>query len=777
MRLHTLAGLAALIVPAAALAQPAASKPASGPTAIPAGHSMHGEAFNEGPRQAAYLMGGTGRVHLEVTTKGREAQQFFDQGVGQLHGFWYFEAERSFRQVAALDPGCAMAYWGMAMANWNNPKRAQGFIGKAVEKKAGAGRREQLWIDAYANFWTGKTNDNQRRQELTNRLEDLSYEFPSELEARAFLCFHIYDNNYHGQPIPSRKAFDALLGEVLAAEPMHPVHHYRIHLWDSDKAVRALGSAARSGQSAPNIAHMWHMGGHTFVKLHRYADAAWQQEASARVDHRHMMRDRYLPDQIHNYTHNNQWLVEDLEYVGRAHDAVALAKNLIELPRHPRYNTLGQKPDGMPLEKNHGSSGEGRRRLFEVLTRFELWDELIALTQTMYLEPTDIPAEQVKRLRLLGVAHFAKGDAEKGREQIRVLEALLQKLRTERQAAADEAEAKTRRENKPADQVTKAIADAMQKFGDRLTTVETALAELHGYDFLARGDKVKAAESFDRAKDMPKDRLARAWVQAGDSERAIKLAREVAGGGEGQVHRLATYVDVLHRAGKEAEAKEQFKKLRPLSADIDLDVPVMKRIAPLAKSLDLPDDWRVPKVVPADAGQRPDLKDLGPVHWQPVAAPGWSLPDEHGKQVSLGDYRGRPVIVIFFLGSGCPHCIEQLNAFEPMLDSFAAAGISLVAVSTDSVEGLRKTFEKSKTPAKMPLVSDAGLDVFKGYRAFDDFENKPLHGTFLIDGDGRIRWQDVSYEPFREVRFLLAESKRLLDLSKAPAAAPHAAGR
>src|SRR5205807_1885125 len=86
----------------------AATKPATQPDVVP-GHSMHGESFNEGPRQQAYLMGGTGNVHLPVTTQSADAQLFFDQGVGQLHGFWYFEAERSFRQVALLDPDCAMA--------------------------------------------------------------------------------------------------------------------------------------------------------------------------------------------------------------------------------------------------------------------------------------------------------------------------------------------------------------------------------------------------------------------------------------------------------------------------------------------------------------------------------------------------------------------------------------------------------------------------------------------------------------------------------------------
>ena len=70
------------------------------------GHSYHGEVFNEGPRQAAYRMGGTGNVHFPVSQLRGRLQDLFDQGVGQLHGFWYFEAERTFRQIAANDPDC-----------------------------------------------------------------------------------------------------------------------------------------------------------------------------------------------------------------------------------------------------------------------------------------------------------------------------------------------------------------------------------------------------------------------------------------------------------------------------------------------------------------------------------------------------------------------------------------------------------------------------------------------------------------------------------------------
>src|SRR5713101_1209427 len=105
---------------------------------LEAGHSLHGEAFNEGPRQSAKLLPGTGKVKIKITTKHSEAQAFFNQGVGQLHGFWYFEAERSFRQVACFDTNCAMAYWGMAMANANNAKRAKGFIERAHDLKTNA---------------------------------------------------------------------------------------------------------------------------------------------------------------------------------------------------------------------------------------------------------------------------------------------------------------------------------------------------------------------------------------------------------------------------------------------------------------------------------------------------------------------------------------------------------------------------------------------------------------------------------------------------------------
>ncbi|MSU21070.1 MAG: redoxin domain-containing protein [Pedosphaera sp.] len=737
------------------------------PNAQPAGHSLHGEAFNEGPRQRAYLMEGMPKIDFPITAK-VEAQQFFNQGIGQLHGFWYFEAERSFRQVAALETNCAMAYWGMAMANVNNEKRAKEFIKKAVSLKKEASRRETLWIEALDSFYKdGNSGSKQRHRGYVRSLENIIEEFPEDVEAKAFLVFKIWDNNGRDLQITSYLAIDALANEVLTRNPMHPIHHARIHFWNNEKDARALNSAARCGQTSPGIAHMWHMPGHTYSKLARYADAAWQQEASARVDHAHMIRDRVLPDQIHNYAHNNQWLVEDLEYIGRVHDAVDLAKNLIELPRHPTFNTFSRTNSTGEYERAGGSSSLGRSRLFETLIRYELWDELISLSGTVYLEPTEIPEEQAKRLRGLGLAYFSKSDVENGDRQIAELEALLKKQRQTRQVIADKAEEKAQKEKLSDEKTAKAMADALQAQSNRMKPIEKSLAELRGYAALAKDDKDAAREQFDQVKDLPRERLALIEWQMGDKEKAEKLAREAVEKATNQVQVLANYVDILWRREKGKQAKEAFAKLRAISSYLDLDMPVFRRLKPIAQSVGLPEDWRLPAQVPSDAGERASLASLGPFRWHPSPAPKWTLPGQDGETVSLTDYRGKPVVVIFYLGYGCAHCIEQLNAFAPMAKEFAEAGISLVAISTDSVEGLKKTFAKSKADGALPfpLVSDQGQNTFKAYRAFDDFENIPLHGTFLVDGEGLVRWQDIGYEPFKELKFLLAESKRLLDQS------------
>lgn len=710
-------------------------------------------------------MVGTGEVHFPVTTKNDLAQKFFDQGVGQLHGFWNFEAERSFRQAAALDPDLAMAYWGMTQANSGNVKRASEFIKSGVKLKEKASRREQLWIDSLADFYADpKKPDRDRRMGIVKALERLSYEFPDDLEAKAFLVLRIWDNQEHAIPISSKQSVDALAQQVLAANPRHPIHHYLIHLWNGEDDRRALPSAALCGQVSPTIAHMWHMPGHTFTKLNRYADAAWQQEAAARVDHAHMIASRILPEQIFNYAHNNSWLCEDLEYIGRAHDAMDLAKNMIELPRPaPKQAEPGKGPS---YEAGRNGYTLGRDRLLETAARYELWSELTALEGTMYLAPTSDVKQETERVSTLAVAHFALGETEKGEAALKTLDDELQKLKETQQTAVEEAETKARNEKKTEAQITAAGAEAKKKNNPRIDTLQAVLAEIRLARALALQQTDEAAALLGQAKYLSPFERARVQLQLGQRDAAEKTARDSTTRTEGQVLPLATLADVLWESGKKAEALETFKKLVPLTAQTDLDTPPFARLAPLARELQLPEDWRPKLAWKPDAGQRPDLASLGPFRWHPYEAPTWKLADKDGKDYSSGDFHGKPVLVMFYLGSGCARCIEQLNFFAPVAQRYAEAGITIVAVSSDSADALHETFAKAKDGLgfTFPILADPTLDTFKAFRAYDDFENIPLHGTFLVDGHGLVRWQDISFDAFRDPEWLLTESKRLLAL-------------
>lgn len=743
------------------------------------GHSLHGEVFDEGPRQGAVLMGDTGRVNFPVTTTSSAAQKFFNQGVGQLHGFWFFESERSFRQAASLDTNCAMAYWGMAMSNLKNQKRARDFIQLATAKRNNASPREQMWIDGLAKFLADdKRAKKDRDSEFIRSLIAIVDKHPKDIEAKAFLAWQMWELKSKEKPYETNDKLDALISEVLKAEPMHPVHHYRIHIWDSgNDPKRALASAARNGQSAQDIAHMWHMPGHTFSKLKRYDDAAWQQEASARVDHAHMMRYLVLPDQIHNYAHNNEWLIRDLNHVGRVRDAVGLSRNLIELPRHPKWNKA---------DSTRGSAGYGRTRLLETLTRWELWDQLLALEATPYLEPSTNATIEAPRLRALGLAYDGVGHQPALGRQIEALSALEAKLpkRPAPRVSATNATGSATNSTVIATNTTaaprsapKATPKSAPKTAQKgstsgtnapsaAVTIANALAELRALAAIAAGDRAEATNQLAKAKDIPKERLARHYLRLGDKAKAEQLARDAAKGAEKQVQPLANLVEVLHAVGKTADARKEFENLRQIAAHADANAPILARLTLLAPRLDLPVAWRPDPVPAQDTGKRPPLDTLGPLHWTPPAAPDWTLPAADGRARSLADYRGRPVIVIFYLGHGCLHCIQQLDAFAPLANKFKAAGIELVAVSKDSPEGLKLSLEKlgKGESFPIPLLSDEKLKTFKKYRCYDDFEQTALHGTFLIDGAGEIRWLDISYQPFMETKFLLEEAKRLLGL-------------
>ncbi len=737
--------------------------------AVAPGHSLHGEAFDEGPRQSAVLMEGTGKVRIKITTAESKAQAFFNQGLGQLHGFWYFEAERSFRQAASLDTNCAMAYWGMAMANVNNTNRSADLIKRAANLKTNASPREVLWIEAYHNYYTAKSKEPERRKDLVLALENIIQKYPKEIEAKTFLAFQIWDNEGKGLPVASRQAVDALTKEVLAEEPLHPIHHARIHLWNNKKDERALNSAARCGPSAPAIAHMWHMPGHTYSQLKRYDDAAWQQEAAARTDHAYMMAARILPDQIHNFAHNNQWLCTDLLYCGRVREAIDLARNMVELPRHPKYNTLNRKEDNSSYDKNNGSSMLGRNRLIDAFLAYELWPEMLRLADTYYLEPTELPEEQARRLYALGLAQFATGDTQSATQMMTSLDQCWKQLKQERFEAAEKAEEIAKKDKQD---TSEAMVKAMKGYNARLERVDKYRRELNIWALVAQHQSEAASKLLESEKDLPKEQLARLWHRVGDTTNCVKVLKDVLKEGTNQAPALALVAYLAWECGKTEMAGNAFKQLRAISQRFDLNAPIFARLSPVANSMGITGDWRRRSPRKRDLGHRPDLDSLGPLRWEPYTAPSWTLTDGQQNKVALADFKGRPVLLVFYLGQGCPHCIEQLDLLAPAAKDFAALGIKIVALSTDSLEGISKTKELRPGGYPFTILSDESLKTFRAYQAYDDFERIPLHGTFLVDAAGKVRWQDISFEPFKELKFLVDESRRLLGLSAVQIAGP-----
>jgi peroxiredoxin len=750
---------------------PSADESQAGPLA---GHSLHGEAFNEGPRQKAHLMQGTGPIQFNVTTSSDEAADFVRQGMGQLHGYWYLEAERSFRQAAMLDPNCAIAYWGMAKANTRNSKRAKSFIAEAVERKEHAGRLEGMMIDALDQYLNSKKKkSSEKNKDYFAALEEMAKEFPDELEVKAARAYALY--RYRSDLKKKHEDADKALNEVLAIEPLHPAHHFRIHLWDYKDAAKALDSAAKCGQSSPDIAHMWHMPGHIYSRLKRYSDGAWQQEASARVDHAHMMRDRVMPDEIHNFAHNNEWLIRNLGHTGRWRDAIDLAMNMTELPRHPKYNTF----------KKRGSAYYGRLRLFDELFRFEQWELLASLTEQPFLEPTDEAKEQLKRLRYAGIANARlKADDEVTSILALLDERLKEATEEKKKADAEEKKKQEAAEKKAAAEREKRRVKANKERRpeappkpetppkptqrtDPRTVVNQAIAAVKGHQLFAQG---KFDEAISQLRKSAGDGLvlARAQSAAGKHDEAIKTLDAYLKSRQKRVQPIAGQVELLWNAGRNDEAAKAFEELRELSGEIQFGTPVFDRLQPIAAELKLPEDWRIAKNRPDDFGERPDLDSLGPFRWRPMPAEQWALKDTNGKEFSLKSYEGKPVIVIFYLGYACLHCAEQLQKFAPETQKFRDAGIEIIAISTDSPKDLKNSVDNYKGGMPFPLVSDEKLDVFKAWRVYDDFEQLPLHGTFLIDEKGLVRWQDISFEPFMESDFLLKESKRLLEQDSAP---------
>lgn len=123
-------------------------------------------------------------------------------------------------------------------------------------------------------------------------------------------------------------------------------------------------------------------------------------------------------------------------------------------------------------------------------------------------------------------------------------------------------------------------------------------------------------------------------------------------------------------------------------------------------------------------------------------APDFSLPDQDGKVVALGDFRGRPVVLYFYPADDTPGCTKEACQFNENLASFQGAGVRVVGVSPDGAT--KHVRFRDKYGLAFPLLSDPDHGVMAAYGAWGE---KTLYGkktvgvirsTFLVDAAGKI---------------------------------------
>src|SRR5881275_1008327 len=140
------------------------------------------------------LMPGLGDVHHPVSTKNREAQQFFDQGLKLVYGFNHDESRRSFQRAAELDPKLAMAWWGVALTlgpNYNLPvdpereKAGYDAVQRALSLQDNASDPERAYINALAVRYSNDPKPDLHQLDLDYRdaISKVVKTYPDDLDA------------------------------------------------------------------------------------------------------------------------------------------------------------------------------------------------------------------------------------------------------------------------------------------------------------------------------------------------------------------------------------------------------------------------------------------------------------------------------------------------------------------------------------------------------------------------------------------------------------------
>ncbi len=687
------------------------------------GHSQHGEAFDTGPREKPWVMNGIGVAHFPITTKNPEVQKWFDQGNALLHSFAYYEAERAFRWCLKLEPDNAMAYWGLARAGFRGDDRASEMIREAVKRKSSVSAREQLYIEALAAdllpdpLRDAGRYDGDRGKKI---LETLCLKYPDDMEARALLALNTMGDNRYGAEL--------IIREILAKQPDHPgAHHYRIHNWDYHEPGEALDSAKRYGEIVPDIGHALHMPGHIFSIVGMWNEAAISMDAATRREKLDMQEHLTFPFNNWNYGHNLNYLTYIREQLGMAKLAIFGARQLIDAPLDPQGNDTA----------SNSSHSYGIAALARSLTKYERWDDLLKEGTIPW---RDLPADKMNRPYFETRAHLGKGERD----------------------AAEKSLAKHEEFKKE-----------LEKNKNLTEMFEIQTLELKGRLAMARGESLEsikfltdaARREFDMQKgyaDPPVypeslyNTLGEAYLQAKSPALAAVAFEKALTLTANDIFSLSGLVRAYAAAGEKAKAEDAMARLLFIAADADKGIAIVTRAQDTGIT-----------ATPRDSAPRPQrnylrtsLEKFGPSRWEPYAAPKLDVKDSAGKRVTLDEYKGKNVILVFYLGAECPHCMRQLHAIGDKKSEWEKLNTVVLAVSSaDSKQNAKGLKDFGDLPIR--LLSDDQFANARRFHSYDDFEETELHSTILIDKNGRVYWARNGGDPFSDMAFLAKQLARM----------------
>jgi peroxiredoxin len=128
-------------------------------------------------------------------------------------------------------------------------------------------------------------------------------------------------------------------------------------------------------------------------------------------------------------------------------------------------------------------------------------------------------------------------------------------------------------------------------------------------------------------------------------------------------------------------------------------------------------------------------------------APEFTLPDQDGHGVSLSDFRGKTLLIVFYPADFSPVCTDQLNVYQEILDELESRGVTLVGVSVDSA-WTHKAFQ-AQLGVTIPLLADFHPkgEVAQAYDVYNAERGVSARALVMVGPDGTVLWSHRAPSP------------------------------